>query len=149
MNKKQCILLRTSGSIVQKNINSELNINEINIGQIKNLFKKTLEERLKESSRILSKYSNRVPIIVERVQNCNNIANIDRNKFLVPGDLSMGQFLYVIRKRIKLDSYTAIYLFVNDTVLIPSSDLMSSIYEKYHSDDKFLYISYAGENTFG
>jgi len=26
---------------------------------------------------------------------------------------------------------------------------MSSIYEKYHSDDKFLYISYAGENTFG
>ena len=41
MNKKQCILLRTSGSIVQKNINSELNINEINIGQIKNLFKKT------------------------------------------------------------------------------------------------------------
>jgi len=111
--------------------------------------KKTLEERLKESSRILSKYSNRVPIIVERVQNCNNIANIDRNKFLVPGDLSMGQFLYVIRKRIKLDSYMAIYLFVNDTVLIPSSDLMSSIYEKYHSDDKFLYISYAGENTFG
>ena len=111
--------------------------------------KKTLEERLSESSRILSKYSNRVPIIVERANNCNNIPNIDRSKFLVPGDLSMGQFLYVIRKRIKLDSYKSIYLFVNNVVLLPSSSIMSNIYEKYHDEDKFLYISYAGENTFG
>ena len=41
MNKIQCILLRTSGSVIQKNITSDTNINEVNIDQIKNLFKKT------------------------------------------------------------------------------------------------------------
>jgi len=114
-------------------------------------FKKrnSLQNRIKESSRILSKYSNRIPIIVERIPNTKNVPKIDRNKFLVPSDLSMGQFLYVIRKRLKLDPYKSIYLFVKDTVLIPSCEIMSNIYDNYKDDDQFLYISYTGENTFG
>lgn len=109
----------------------------------------TLEQRIKESSRILSKYSNRVPIIVEKAKNNSKVPNIDRNKFLVPNDITMGQFLYVIRKRMKLKSYISIYLFVNDHVIIPTNQLISHVYEEYKDQDKFLYISYTGENTFG
>ena len=42
------------------------------------------------------KSSNRIPIIVESSD--TNIPKIDKKKFLVPNDITCGQFLYVIRK---------------------------------------------------
>ena len=107
---------------------------------------KTFEERFAESSRMLERFPERVPIIVER-GNCS-ITEIDKKKFLVPKDLSIGQFMHVIRKRIKLDSSTAIYLFVNNT-LPRSSDLIINEYNNKRDKDGFLYVTYAGESTFG
>ena len=104
-------------------------------------------KRKEESTRILFKYPDRIPIIVEHSSN-SNINQIDKQKFLVPSDLTIGHFSYVIRKRIKLKPETAMFLFVNNT-LPSSSDLISNIYNKYKDDDKFLYISLSGENTFG
>ena len=67
---------------------------------------------------------------------------------LTRADLTVGQFVYVIRKRIKLSPEKAIFVFVNN-VLPPTAALMSSIYEEHKEDDGFLYIAYSGENTFG
>lgn len=53
----------------------------------------------------------------------------------------MGQFVYVIRKRIKLSPEKAIFIFV-DEVLPPTAALMSSIYEEHKDEDGFLYITY-------
>ena len=66
----------------------------------------------------------------------------------MPGDLSVGQFVYVIRKRIKLPSEKAIFIFIND-ILPPTAALMSTIYEEHKDEDGFLYVLYSGENTFG
>ena len=85
-------------------------------------------------------------------------------------DLTVGQFVYVIRKRIKLAPEKAIFIFV-DEILPPTAALMSAIYEEhkcvssqssvsahritnpstrlYRDEDNFLYVSYSGENTFG
>ena len=111
-------------------------------------FKKLpLEKRREESNRILAKYPDRIPVIVEKHQN-SKISNIDKCKFLVPTDLTVGQFVYVVRKRIKLEPEKAIFLFIKDS-LPPTSQLMSAIYEEHKGDDGFLWVSYAGENTFG
>jgi len=67
---------------------------------------------------------------------------------LVPVDLTVGQFVYVIRKRIKLPSEKAIFIFVND-ILPPTAALISTIYEEHKDEDGFLYVLYSGENTFG
>lgn len=45
-------------------------------------------------------------------------------------DLTVGQFVYVIRKRIKLAPEKAIFIFVNE-VLPPAAALMSAIYEEH------------------
>jgi GABA(A) receptor-associated protein len=104
-------------------------------------------------------------VICEKVEK-SEIATIDKKKYLVPADLTVGQFVYVIRKRIKLSPEKAIFIFV-DEVLPPTAALMSSIYEEHKDEDGFLYITYvlskaqlmmskltdddrySGENTFG
>ncbi len=56
-------------------------------------------------------------------------------------DLTVGQFVYVIRKRIKLAPEKAIFIFVNE-VLPPTAALMSSIYEEYKCVSTILFLGY-------
>jgi GABA(A) receptor-associated protein len=59
----------------------------------------------------------------------------------------VGQFVYVIRKRIKLAPEKAIFIFV-DEVLPPTAALMSAIYEehKYVSQPAFFCFNYVPDN---
>ena len=107
--------------------------------------------RKEEASRILSRYPDRIPIIIERSEECSDdIPVVDKKKYLVPNDITTGQFTYIIRKRIELEPEKAIFLFAGDDYTIPpSSSLISEIYNNYKDEDGFLYFTYSGENTFG
>ena len=107
-----------------------------------------LATRKAESARIREKYPDRIPVIVERSAKSDTVPDIDKSKYLVPSDLTVGQFVYVIRKRIKIDSQKAIYIFVNNA-LPPTAAFLSSVYAEQKDEDGFLYISYSGENVFG
>ncbi|XP_059599091.1 autophagy-related protein 8f isoform X1 [Vitis vinifera] len=78
------------------------------------------EKRRAEAARIRDKYPERIPVIVEKAER-SDIPNIDKKKYLVPADLTVGQFVYVIRKRIKLSAEKAIFIFV-DNVLPPTGN---------------------------
>ncbi|CAN6211757.1 unnamed protein product, partial [Urochloa humidicola] len=106
-----------------------------------------LEKRLSESARIRDKFPDRIPVIVEK-SGKSDVPEIDKKKYLVPADLTVGQFIYVVRKRIKLSPEKAIFVFVKNT-LPPIASLMSAIYEENKDEDGFLYMTYSGENTFG
>ena len=69
-------------------------------------------------------------------------------KYLVPTDLNMAQFMYVIRKRIKLKAEESIYVFINNKIMA-SNTLLSRKKKKYKDEDGFLYVTYTAENTFG
>jgi GABA(A) receptor-associated protein len=106
-------------------------------------------DRITESCRIIAKYPNRIPIICEQSTTSeNNYPKIDKNKFLVPYDFTIGQFLLMIRKRMKLPPEKALFLFVNGNIY-NSTQYLCNIYETQKDDDGFLYIIYAFENTFG
>jgi len=105
------------------------------------------KKRSEESTRIKKKYPDRIPVIVEKYQHCN-IPDIDKHKYLVPKDLTVSQFIYVIRKRVKIEAEEAIFLFINNS-LPASSELMSTIYENNKDEDQFLYCLYQNESTFG
>nr|QOI90342.1 hypothetical protein HWQ62_00205 [Pyramimonas orientalis virus] len=107
----------------------------------------SLEKRNKESIRLREKYPDRVPVIISKSDG-SEINNIDKRKYLVPCDNTIGQFVYVIRQRIHLSADKAIFIFVNN-VLPQTSALMSTVYERHKDEDGFLYITYSGENTFG
>ena len=108
----------------------------------------TFDQRLEESKKIKLKYPQRVPIIVEKYDNKSLINEIDKDKYLVPKDLNINQFTYIIRKRIKLNKSQSIFLMVNNTIC-PSNKPIDAIYNDHKDKDGFLYIKYTGENTFG
>lgn len=106
----------------------------------------SFEDRISESSKLLEKYPDRIPIICERID--KSIEELPKGKFLVPKDLCMSDFMYVIRQKIKLPPQNSMYLFVANK-LVPTSSVLSSVYESHKDKDGFLYIRYGGESTFG
>lgn len=109
--------------------------------------KNDYNKRLAESTNIKNKYPDRIPIIVEKYKDCK-LPVIDKCKYLVPKDMNLGQFVYIIRKRIKLESSQALFVTVN-SVLESSNTMISELYETQKDEDGFLYIVYTSENTFG
>lgn len=106
-------------------------------------------KRLLESQRISCKYPDRIPVVCQKSCSAKNgCPEIDKNKYLIPHDLTMAQFIYVIRKRLKLRPEVALFMFINGK--IPSgTELMMTIYENEQDTDGFLYVFYSQENTFG
>lgn len=104
-------------------------------------------KRINEGNRIISKFPDRVPIIVE--QERNSLPELlDKRKYLVPTEMTVGQFMYVIRKRMKLASDKGLYMFF-DGKLFPTSMRLDTIYKQCVDEDKFLYATVGAERTFG
>ena len=109
----------------------------------------SFERRRDEATRVLKKFPDRIPVICEKSWNANvDCPDIDKKKYLVPKDLTMGQFLYVIRNRLKVGPEKGMFLFVGNSIA-PSAAFISEIYNYYVETDGFLYVTYAFENVFG
>jgi len=105
------------------------------------------EKRRAEGEKIRRKYPDRVPVIVEKSPKAR-IGDLDKKKYLVPSDLTVGQFYFLIRKRISLRPEDALFFFVNN-VIPPTSATMGSLYQEHHEEDFFLYIAYSDESVYG
>lgn len=109
--------------------------------------KYSFDKRKEESDNVIVKYPDRIPIIVQKYIG-TDLPDIDKYKYLVPKSMSLTQFSFIIRKRIKLDSSQAIFITINGK-LVGSSKTISELYNDEKDEDGFLYIVYTGENTFG
>ncbi|KAK2552950.1 Gamma-aminobutyric acid receptor-associated protein [Acropora cervicornis] len=120
------------------------------------------EKRRAEGEKIRKKYPDRVPanliyapfhilsnevVIVEKAPKAR-IGDLDKKKYLVPSDLTVGQFYFLIRKRIHLRPEDALFFFVNN-VIPPTSATMGQLYQEHHEEDFFLYIAYSDESVYG
>jgi GABA(A) receptor-associated protein len=112
------------------------------------MFKKTYsyEHRMKESGRVISKYPDRIPVIVDVAEKSNLF--LDKKKYLVPKNITVGQFLYILRKRIKLLPENGLFLFVNEKIPVISSSI-EQIYYEHKEEDNFLYFLLSNETVFG
>ena len=108
----------------------------------------SLNQRKNECEKILLKYPNRIPVICEKNYNSTNAPDIDKHKYLVSRDLTLGQFMHTIRQRMNLTADVGLYIFISG--FIPSnSQFLSNLYVDFRDDDGFLYVIYDVENTFG
>lgn len=108
----------------------------------------SFDKRKEESTRIKEKYSDKIPVILEKSSN-SNIPQINKHKFLLTKDLTIGQFMYIIRQQIKLDSSQAIFLFVDNSTIPSTVKTIGNVYNDNADKDGFLYITYSAEQMFG
>ncbi len=110
-------------------------------------------KRRAESDRIRIKYPDRLPIILEQAASKDfPLSDNMKRKFLVPGELTVGQFLYTVRKRLDLDASTAVFLSTHKgdrAIMHPTARLLAQVDAENRDEDGFLYMVYCGENTFG
>ena len=108
--------------------------------------KHSFEERIKESKRLRLRFPDKIPIIVENDFYTN--LHIVKNKFIVPIDINISQFMYIIRKQFKIEQNFALYMSING--IIPASNsLVNNIYHEYKDQDNYLYVILKTESTFG
>ncbi len=100
----------------------------------------------KEVDLIKEKYPNYIPIVVRS----RGDIKLMKNKFLVGGEITLGQFLMILRRKIGvLKQSDAVFLFINNS-LPPSSMYLSSIYANQKDiDTNMLFVMVSKENTFG
>jgi GABA(A) receptor-associated protein len=119
-----------------------------------------LNYRISESNRILTRYPDKIPVIIDC--SCNDLNNkINKKKFLVPKEISVSYLISMIRNKSQIDSKKALFMFCNNK-MISGTAMLGTIYDEFlktnisskkdndvKKGDKFLYISLAYENTFG
>jgi len=120
--------------------------------------KYSFEQRSTQSSKIRAKYVDHVPVILEPAPEKRRSDNkfqkhiADGNlktKYLVPGMQSVAKFTATVRNQIRLSKEEALYLLTLDNTIPAATMTMSQLDRKHRSDDGFLYLVFAGENTFG
>lgn len=111
--------------------------------------KLSLDDRIKYSNRLNSKYPDFVPVIIKKNDNDKILQDIDKEKYLIPKNLNVGEVISIIRRRISLDSKQAIFVFMGNGILVPISQDINTIYQTHKDPDGFLYLVYTTENTFG
>ena len=109
----------------------------------------TFEKREQQAMQILRKYPHRIPIICEISKIDRSTIHLDKNKYLAPADISLGQFLYIIRKRIKLQPDDAIFIFTETDNMPICSINVKDLQRKYVNKDGFLYLMISRQSTFG
>lgn len=106
------------------------------------------DERKLKASIILKQHSDRIPVVVECSEQLQSMHPLKKNKFIVPFELTLAQFIFVIRKHMKLDPSYAIFVFINNK-LHPSTAIMGDLYAGQKNEDGFMYLDVFQESTFG
>ncbi len=116
------------------------------------------DERLAEAKKILSKYPGRIPVIVEThkqsgvfgsIFGAKDMPQLDKRKYLVP-DITVAQFLYILRKKMNVKEHEGIFLFFGDKqTMVSNSESMIKVYEDHKSSDLYLITYLCAENVFG
>jgi len=108
----------------------------------------SFDKRKEEAQRILEKHPNKIPIIVEKADNSDGL-EIDKTKWLISEEITVGQLLLTIRRRIKLDPSETIFIYVNNTYIPSNQETIGQVYNKHKEADLYLYITYSKEVAYG
>jgi len=103
----------------------------------------SLQQRQDSILRLMKRYPDKLPIYVDG-------ENMLQNKFLVPYDITVSQFLHMLREKIQLGSTESIFLFFGKRREIMASNMIiREVYDRLKEEDDMLYAFYSKENVFG
>ncbi|KAM4617850.1 microtubule-associated protein 1 light chain 3 gamma-like [Discoglossus pictus] len=111
--------------------------------------RKRLDSRIHEVDRVKRKFPSKIPVIVERSPREKQLPPLQKVKFLVAHDITMGQFVTMIRSRLPLAPSRSLCVLVSGRRMAGLSMTMSQVYEENRDQDGFLYVTYMSHDVFG
>ena len=106
-----------------------------------------LETRIRDRERIEALHPGYIPTIVN--PGSESTPPIKKQKYMLSRDLTGAQLIYIIRRRVALDSRQALFLLCNGR-MITANDVLVTLHERNRDpEDGYLYITYTLENAFG
>jgi hypothetical protein len=97
------------------------------------------------AQRICLKYPNYYPIYCH-----SDHFTLSKNKYLVSGTMPFAQFIYVVRKKLKLEPHEAVFFLIGNELMPKTSDTIAFLFENYSNKELgCLYVQILKENTFG
>ncbi len=121
-----------------------------NIQDSKYIESVSFEDRKKKANSLLTKYPDKIPVILEKSKKDKYLPKMDKSKLLVAQDMTVSTVLQLLKKSIKTDEKTSIYIMVsNKDIMLSGSQSITEIYENHKNNDGFLYLEYCTENVFG
>jgi GABA(A) receptor-associated protein len=110
----------------------------------------SFEERKKRSNSLLLKYTDKIPVILEKSSTEKYLSSIEKNKLLISNGLTVANIIQILKTNLKVNEHNSLYIMVSkQNIMLSGSQSMSYIYDTYKSDDGFLYLEYCSENVFG
>jgi hypothetical protein len=110
----------------------------------------SFDERKKRSNSLLNKFSDKIPVILEKSSKDKYLPKIDKNKLLVANQMTIASVIQLLKNNLNINQSTSIYIMVSDkNVMLSGSQSIESIYKDYKNEDGFLYLEYCTENVFG
>jgi len=103
-------------------------------------------KRKEMADKINDKFFDRIPVYMGRHNKCR--VTLKHYKYLVPEELTVNQMRTKLMYNDTLDSRKAIFFYCNDRLITGNSNIRD-IYNKYKSDDGFLYITFCDESVMG
>ena len=102
-----------------------------------------------EVQHIRTKYPNHICVFVQHADRdaSAGLPPLEKRKFLVPRDMTVGAFLFTVRKRMVLPAEKALFLFVENSLPVGSTSMLELF--KTHGREGYLTVSCASESTFG
>ena len=108
----------------------------------------SLDKRISEVKKIVTRWPGRIPIILERSRH-SRLEEFDKCKFLCPNDYTVQQFLGCLRKKIKMSRDKALFVFVNGSELVSGDTAMAQVYDSKKDEDGFIYMIYSEQEVLG
>ena len=109
---------------------------------------KNLDERKENSQGLLKKFEDKIPLICEKDPKWK-MESLSKTKFLVPNTMMWSQLADLIKGNIQLDNKEALFLLIAGKHQVSGEKTLGEIYEAYKDEDGFLYVSYAGQLSWG
>ncbi|KAM4722704.1 microtubule-associated protein 1 light chain 3 gamma-like [Rhinophrynus dorsalis] len=111
--------------------------------------RKRLDSRIHEVNRVRNRFPSKIPVIVERSPQEKLLPPLQKIKFLVPPEITVGQFVHLIRCKLPLPPSHALCVLVRGRQMTSLVMTMSQVYNENRDHDGFLYLTYMSQDVFG
>lgn len=93
------------------------------------------------------KYPNKIPVYIHKTPRCT-INDLDKRRYLVPSEMTIGQFFSLIRRRISVRPEQGVFFLVAGAHIPSITSTMGEVYRE-HSENYMLHITYSEESAYG